>query len=293
MKFTIEKNNEIIDNDLKILRNLYTPIIGANSTCLYEIFLDYSNLNSNIISYFLMKDISSALNISIDELKIARKKLEAVGLIRTYEKADNFHFIFTMNKPLNPAQIKRNSILFNMIAKKISMEAFERFEYSMKTTKYEKSDFQETTLKFQDIFSIDNSSKEISNTQELPAKLPESIEDAILALNPPQFVMFLTNKRVQKSMVEMLNDLTNSSFSSRTINLIIKYSYDVNGKVVKNHVKTIAFDLLNKDLITFTMVNEELKSALDNKVQKYIDDKQENKKSQIDINEIYNQIGDL
>ncbi len=94
MKFTVEKNTDIINNDLKTLRNLYTPIIGTNSTCLYELFLDYSNLNNQIITYFPIKDVESTLGLSSDEVKMARKKLEAVGLIRTYEKADNYHFIF-------------------------------------------------------------------------------------------------------------------------------------------------------------------------------------------------------
>ena len=293
MKFTVEKNHEIVDNHLKILRNLYTPIIGPNSTCLYELFLDYSTLNNAMISYFPIKELISILGISSEEFKLARKKLEAVGLIRTYEKADNYHFIFSMNKPLFPSELKKNRFLFNMITKKISLENFERFEYLMKTTKYDKSEFQETTLKFQDIFSIDNIPNKINSTLELPIKKPESISDAIIALTPPQFVLFLTNKRVQKSMVEMLNNLLNSAFSTRTINLIIKYSYDVNGKVVKNHVKTIALDLLNKDLVTYAMVNEELEIALENKAQKYINNKEVPSKSQIDINDIYKQIGDL
>ena len=296
MKFTIEKNHEILDSDLKTLRNLYTPLIGPNSTCLYELLIDYSNLNNSVMAYFPIKELSATLSISIDEVEVARKKLEAVGLVRTFEKADNFHFIFSINKPLSPSLLKKNSFLFNMISKKISLETFERFEYLMKTTKYEKAEFKETTLKFQDMFAIDTAPTKIDNvdnTYELPIKKPESIDDAIMALTPAQFVLFLTSKKAQKSTIEMLNDLTNSAFSSRTINLITKYSYEVNGKVVKNHVRTIALDLLNKDLITYASVNEELEMALENKAQKFINNEISNKKSQIDINEIYSQIGDL
>lgn len=295
MKFTVEKSIDIINNDLKTLRNLYMPIIGPISVSLYELLLDYSELNNQIITYFPMKDVESTLGVSSDEVNIARKKLEAVGLVRTYEKADNYHFIFTINKPLSPSQLRSNSILFNMITKKISVETFERFEYSSRTTKYEKSEFKETTLKFQDIFAFENHVPEIQTTHELPSKTPDSIEDAIAGLNPPQFVAYLTNKRVQRSMISMLNDLTNSAFSSRTINLIIKYSYDVNGKVVKNHVRTIALDLLNKDAITYTMVKEELTTAMEYKSSVFVEEKQKEakQKGQININEIYGQIGDL
>ena len=74
------------DNDKKIIMNLYAPIIGMNAVSLFFALwsdLDKSEMVSNDLTHH---HLMTMLKSDLDSIKLARKSLEAVGLLKSYLK---------------------------------------------------------------------------------------------------------------------------------------------------------------------------------------------------------------
>lgn len=265
-QFITELKTNISNNDFLVLRTLYTPVIGKDAVMLFSLFFDYYNLSKNNNSFFSFNDLALTLGLTEDELHIERKKLEAVGLIRTFEKADNVHFIIRINQPLEASQFRANQLLFKSAIAKIGELMFERIEFSTKTKQLAKDDYQEVSAKYQDIFAIEEQPEtKITSTLEMVLPSVKSKEEAISGLTSAQFIFFLTGAKVSPSQLTIIQNIQNNGFSSKSVNLIIDYSYEVNDNIVGNHIKKIAEDLLTKDLRDSQSIEKELIAARNSK----------------------------
>ena len=77
--------------DRRIITMLYQPIIGYTATSLYFTLwddLDRDELLSEALTHY---HLMATMQLKLDDIVIARKKLEAVGLIKTYYKRDHLN----------------------------------------------------------------------------------------------------------------------------------------------------------------------------------------------------------
>ena len=84
--YTVINKTILDDKDHKIISMLYQPIIGYSAVSLYETLvmdLEKSELISDELTHH---HLISTMQLSLDEIVIAREKLEAVGLLKTYLK---------------------------------------------------------------------------------------------------------------------------------------------------------------------------------------------------------------
>ena len=80
--YTVINKTILDDKDHKIISMLYQPIIGYSAVSLYETLvmdLDKSELISDELTHH---HLISTMQLSLDEIVIAREKLEAVGLLK-------------------------------------------------------------------------------------------------------------------------------------------------------------------------------------------------------------------
>lgn len=139
---------------------------------------------------------------------------------------------------------------------------FERIEFSTKEKELSKDDFAEVSIKYQDMFEMDLPKKEkIQSTLEMNIPSVKSKEEAISGLTSAQFVHFLTGVKVSPTQLATINQIQNYGFSSKSINLVIDYSYEVNGSIVSAHIKKIAQDMITKDIKDASSVEAELDAA--------------------------------
>lgn len=262
LEFLTELKQDLQHIDFISLRSFYTAVIGNNAVSLYSLLYDYHFMNRGRESYIPFDDLAITLGVSESELINERKKLEAVGLIRTFEKADNYHIIILINKPLDAQSFRKNSLLYKSAVSKLGELIYERVEFSSKTKEYSKSEFAEVTTKYQDMFDFSEKTSKTTSTLEIPVSTVKSKEDAINGLVPTQFVNYLTGERVSESQIATFQQIQNLGFSSKSVNLIIDYSYEVNGKIVANYIRTIANDLFEKNVKGAEGVKLELQNAI-------------------------------
>ena len=85
-------NKSIIsDIDKKIIIDLYQPIIGHNAVCLYYTLLNDLEKSNIISTTYNHHHLLSIMQLSLSDIKVAREKLEAVGLLKTYVKKSNIN----------------------------------------------------------------------------------------------------------------------------------------------------------------------------------------------------------
>lgn len=270
--FITEMKNELNAAQRVCLRNLYTPILGSNAIMLYQLLIDYHEFNIGTPSYYLFKDVSKTLRVEESRLMTELIKLESLGLIRKFEKADGIHFIIVINAPLCPNELLRNKILVNHAKKQIGELVFERVIFSLKELVLDKSDFKEITKKYQDVFELEEEPKQI-NTLEMPIPKFNNIDEAIKGLSSSQFIKFISGNKVTPVQLTLVQKLQNSGFASDSINQITKYSYSKNNKIVSRHIEVIAADFVKKNILQAGMIEQELNSAFMNNA---ITKKQEN-----------------
>ena len=95
--FVVVNRTILSEHDRKIISMLYQPIIGSIAVSLYYTLwadLDKTELLSNEYTHH---HLMTSLRIKLDAIVIARKKLEAVGLLKTFVKKDNTNNDFPIN----------------------------------------------------------------------------------------------------------------------------------------------------------------------------------------------------
>ena len=99
--YIVVNKTVINEQDRKLITTLYQPIIGYSAVSLYFTFvddLDKRNLMSEDLTHH---HLMSTMQLKLSDILIARKKLEAVGLLKTYYKEDHVnHYVYQIYSPM-------------------------------------------------------------------------------------------------------------------------------------------------------------------------------------------------
>lgn len=162
-------NKTILSDEYrKILNILYQPIVGSTSINLYFTFwanLDRLELKSCEKTH---NNLANSMQLSINEIKESRKKLEAVGLLKTYIKKETVNkYIYELYSPLSANNFLNHPILnitlYNIVGKKEYNDILEYF----KIDNYDISEYKDISVSFSDIFKSSNSKSMVTNNTDI------------------------------------------------------------------------------------------------------------------------------
>lgn len=110
----------IADYDVETLANLYQPIVGHQALSLY-ISLWSEAKSQKITPIVTHEQIFTRMQITAGEFVEARKALEAVGLIKTYQEktGDMSIYHYSIFSPSTPKNFFDNSLLYGMLIKNL------------------------------------------------------------------------------------------------------------------------------------------------------------------------------
>ena len=159
-------NKSILTNeDKKILSMLYQPIIGPLPIMLYySLWADLDKIEIISIEY-THHHLLTNMQISLEQLLEARRKLEAIGLLKTYLKKDNINnYIYELYSPVPAHEFLNHPILNIVLYNNVGKKEYERLVSYFKIPKIATTNYEEITAKFTEIFtSIPLTSYEIVN----------------------------------------------------------------------------------------------------------------------------------
>lgn len=147
-------NKSILNNDdRKILSMLYQPIVGPNAIMLY--FSLWSDLDKTeiISNEFTHHHLITNMQMTTLEIVNARKKLEAVGLIKTYVKEDSVNnYVYELYSPISAHDFFNHPILNIVLYNNVGKMEYEKLINYFKLPRINLSSYKNITSSFSDVY---------------------------------------------------------------------------------------------------------------------------------------------
>ena len=239
-------NKTILDSqDRLTLTLLYQPIIGSVAVSLYLTlwsFLDKNKVTSTINTH---NDLVVSMQLKLADIKEAKDKLEAIGLIKTYLKKGNINsYVYELYGPLSAFEFINNPILNTALYNNVNKKEYKRIIESFTLPKIDLKEYKDVSCSFKDVFSFVVSDKiETKNIQRIN-HLSLSFEPTIsfnevLSLIPDEFLNMRTISKTDKELIYQLSfiyNLGNDEMSEIIKNSIVDRKIDI--EVLKQNCRS-------------------------------------------------------
>lgn len=229
------------ENDRRILTMLYQPIIGSTALSLY--FTLWSDLNKTEImsNEYTHHHLMNTMNLKLDDIIGARKKLEAIGLLKTLYKMGKINnYIYELYSPLSAIEFFSNPILASSLLSSLGKKEYQELVNYYRVPKINTGEFENITTKFSDIYMMSSKYEIIDIEIKKKDKLEITIDDVIdfdfIASSIPKGI--LNSKALNASMRKLINNLAYLYNFDNTIMIsLIKDSINEKGLISEIELK--------------------------------------------------------
>lgn len=240
--YTVINKTILDDTDHKILTMLYQPIIGYQAISLYESLKDDLDKQGIISEEFTHHHLMSTMQLSLQEIIIAREKLEGIGLLKTYIKEENTNnYVYLLYSPLTPEEVFNHPILNIVLYNNVGKQEYDKLINYFKTPKINLRGFQDITKSFDEVFSsIEKTSMDtitdISKKQSNNIEISKGIDfNELIASIPEQEI-------TEKTFNDEIKDLINSlcfTYNIKTYDMInlVRNSLNEKGQIDKTSLR--------------------------------------------------------
>lgn len=209
--YTVINQSILTEVDKQILISLYEPIIGSTAISLFLTLwqdLDKSEIISRDLNHH---HLMVTLKTSLDKIEIARKGLEAVGLLKTYiKKTDNNNeYLYELYSPLSAYEFFNHPVLSTILLNNVGELEYKYLNEYYKKIVVNKKEYEEITATMNDIFKsitpFEKENDEIRKRTKNNINIAESIDfDFIIESLPKGLV---NDKTFNKKVKELINEL--------------------------------------------------------------------------------------
>lgn len=145
------------DHDRKLLITLYQPIIGYQAISFYFTLWSYLDKSELISCEWTHHHLMTNMGIGLSEIVESRKKLEAIGLLKTFFKHDHVNtYLYELYSPISVKEFFANPILSTALYTSIGKMEFDKTVQYFKIPKLNLENYQEITSNFSDVFTTGN-----------------------------------------------------------------------------------------------------------------------------------------
>ncbi len=150
--------------DRKKITMLYQPIIGHNAVSLYFTLIDDLEKREFMSSELTHHHLVSTMQLKLNDIIIAREKLEAVGLLKTYVKEENVNnYVYLLYSPLSVSDFFAHPILSVVLYNNLGKKEFDKLINYFKVPKINLKDYKDITASFSSVFTITSGNIMIDN----------------------------------------------------------------------------------------------------------------------------------
>lgn len=159
-------NKSIInDQDRTILTMLYQPIIGPLPIILYfSIWADLDK-KQQVSTEYTHHHLVTNMQISMHDILEARRKLEAIGLLKTFIKEESINtYIYQLYSPIKAHDFFNHPILNVVLYNNIGKKEYDNLKEYFKVPRINTTGYDDITVSFTDVFqSVPLTSYDILN----------------------------------------------------------------------------------------------------------------------------------
>lgn len=202
------------ENDSRILSMLYQPIIGTIPVNLYLTLCNDLDKNEFMSDECSHHHLMTNLRIKLDDIIVAREKLEAVGLLKTYyKKGDGVNnYIYEIFSPLSVSEIFSHPILNIVLYNNVGKKEYEKLINKFKVPNISYSNYLDVTKNFDDVFDsvsgtmFENALKDIKSTHRLDINIDKTFDFELLESVLPRGL--LNTKSLNKEIKKLIQNLS-------------------------------------------------------------------------------------
>ena len=201
------------ENDRQIISMLYQPIIGSTAVSLFYTLwsdLDKTNILSNLYTHH---HLMTSLRLKLDIIIAARKKLEAIGLLKSFINKENANtYVYELFSPVSVSVFFNHTILNVILFNNIGKKEYEYLLSYFKIPKINLSNYEEITSSFDSVFesvpmsSLDNLNEDLKVNKTGKLTIDEAFDFDLLISSIPSGI--ISNKAFTKEVKELINNLS-------------------------------------------------------------------------------------
>ena len=152
--YTVVNKTVLKELDRKLITMLYQPIIGYTAVSLYFTLVDDLEKSDIISDDLTHHHLMNTMQLKLDSIIKARKKLEAVGLIKTYFKKDTVNnYIYLIYSPISANEFLNHPVLNVVLYNNLGKKEYQKVVDFFKVPKVNLKDYFEITSKFDEVFT--------------------------------------------------------------------------------------------------------------------------------------------
>ncbi|MFC4388253.1 replication initiation and membrane attachment family protein [Gracilibacillus marinus] len=248
-RYIVELSSDVQQSYNHVLTHLYQPLIGIDAISLYQTLLSESTLLFENKNYQTHHMLMNYIGLPLDRIYRARRKLEGIGLLKTFEIEHQAERIFryVIQSPLSSSAFFQHDTLSQLLLHQIGKEKFAKIEqaFSKQVRQYPENMY-ETTAKFKEVFylknlaDVDNIHEDKSNTSEIFVGttidfgwIAQLLDQRML---PKHMILSDENKKLIQQMQGLYN-LTNQEVEKALI-----WAIGENHQLNKKEFKEACFD---------------------------------------------------
>ena len=240
--YTVINKTILDDTDHKILTMLYQPIIGYQAISLYESLKDDLDKQGIISEEYTHHHLMSTMQLSLQEIIVAREKLEGIGLLKTYIKEENTNnYVYLLYSPLTPEELFNHPILNIVLYNNIGKQEYDKLINYFKTPRINIRGYNDITKSFDDVFSsIEKVSmdtiSDISKKQSNNIEISKGIDFNELIASIPDSE--ITEKTFNSEIKSLINSLS-FTYNIKTYDMInlVRNSLNEKGQIDKTNLR--------------------------------------------------------
>ena len=227
------------DSDRLILTMLYQPIIGSTALSLY--FTLWSDLNKIEImsNEYTHHHLMNVMGLKLDEIVSARKKLEALGLLKTLFKLGQVNnYVYELYSPLSASEFFSNPILATSLLSTIGKKDYQELVNYYRLPKINLSEFENITVNFSDIYMMvvkkeDAIETNIKTKDKLEVMIDDVIDFDFIFSSMPKGI--LNERALSGSVRKLINKL--AYLYNFDNDVMIKDSLNEKGMISESELK--------------------------------------------------------
>lgn len=211
--FVVVNRTILNENDRKIISMLYQPIIGSIATSLYyTLWADLDKTELLSLEY-THHHLMTSLRVKMDAIIVARKKLEGIGLLKTFVKTGDVNsYVYEMFSPISASEFFNHPILNIVLYNNIGKKEYEKLLQYFKVPRINLSSYDEITCRFDEVFesapltAYDNLNEDLRVNKTGQIKVDNTFDFDLLISSVPNGV--ITNKTFSREIKELINNLS-------------------------------------------------------------------------------------
>ncbi|WP_100373723.1 replication initiation and membrane attachment family protein [Bacillus sp. FJAT-45037] len=165
--FTVRVSHYLTDVDQKVLTLLYQPLVGAVAHSMYMTLWAQLEKDQFWSVDQTHRQLMLMMNIPLQTIYEERKKIEAIGLLKTYKTAvdEGSSYVYELQQPMSPKQFFENDVLSVYLFNRLGKQKYRQMRERFTEDKVDLEQYTEMTHSFDEVFHSLHHSEIVSNLQ--------------------------------------------------------------------------------------------------------------------------------